>query len=119
MSMSATQGDAAEIRRRHGAEVLREVPGRGPGQRRPDDDGRILAMVPDVSSLLPTSWCMPCVPAAGLQAGMLAVPSIGAGVWVEFEQGDPDYPIWSGCLLGQRGRAAGAGPTCHRPGCPR
>jgi hypothetical protein len=62
--------------------------------------GRILAIVPDVSSLLPTSWCMPCVPAAGLQAGMLVVPSIGAGVWIEFEQGDPDYPIWTGCFWG-------------------
>jgi hypothetical protein len=62
--------------------------------------GRIMAMVPDVSSLLPTSWCMPCVPAAGLQSGVLAVPSIGAGVWIEFEQGDPDYPIWTGCFWG-------------------
>jgi len=62
--------------------------------------GRIMAMVPDVSSLLPTTWCMPCVPAAGLQAGILAVPSIGAGVWIEFEQGDPDYPIWTGCFWG-------------------
>jgi hypothetical protein len=62
--------------------------------------GRILAVVPDVSTLLPTTYCMPCVPAAGLQAGMLAVPSIGAGVWIEFEQGDPDYPIWSGCYWG-------------------
>lgn len=62
--------------------------------------GRIMAMVPDVSSLLPTTWCMPCVPAAGLQAGMLAVPSIGAGVWIEFEQGDPDYPVWTGCFWG-------------------
>ncbi|HUO39648.1 MAG TPA: phage baseplate assembly protein V [Mycobacterium sp.] len=62
--------------------------------------GRILAIVPDVSTLLPTTYCMPCVPAAGLQAGMLAVPSIGAGVWIEFEQGDPDYPIWSGCYWG-------------------
>jgi hypothetical protein len=62
--------------------------------------GRILAMVPDVSSLLPTTFCMPCVPAAGLQAGMMVVPSIGAGVWIEFEQGDPDYPIWSGCFWG-------------------
>jgi len=62
--------------------------------------GRIQAIVPDVSSLLPTSWCMPCVPAAGLQAGMLVVPSIDAGVWIEFEQGDPDYPIWTGCFWG-------------------
>lgn len=62
--------------------------------------GRILAIVPDVSSLLPTSWAMPCVPGGGLQAGMLVVPSIGAGVWIEFEQGDPDYPIWAGCYWG-------------------
>jgi hypothetical protein len=62
--------------------------------------GRITAMVTDVSSLLPTTWCMPCVPAAGLQAGVVAVPSIGAGVWIEFEQGDPDYPIWTGCFWG-------------------
>ncbi len=62
--------------------------------------GRILAIVPDVSSLLPTTWCMPCVPGAGLQAGMLVVPSIGAGAWIEFEQGDPDYPIWTGCFWG-------------------
>ncbi len=27
---------------------------------------------------------------------MFTVPPIGAGVWVEFEQGDPDYPIWVG-----------------------
>ena len=24
----------------------------------------------------------------------------GANVWVEFEGGDPDYPIWSGCFWG-------------------
>jgi uncharacterized protein involved in type VI secretion and phage assembly len=35
-----------------------------------------------------------------MQAGMLVVPSIGAGVWIEFEQGDPDYPIWTGCFWG-------------------
>ena len=29
-----------------------------------------------------------------------AVPAIGSGVWVEFEQGNPDYPIWSGCFFG-------------------
>ena len=28
------------------------------------------------------------------------MPEIGAGVWVEFEHGDPDYPIWTGCFWG-------------------
>jgi len=62
--------------------------------------GRIQAMVPDVSSLIPTSWAKPCVPLAGMQMGSYFVPPIGAGVWVEFEQGDPDYPVWVGCWWG-------------------
>lgn len=62
--------------------------------------GRIQAMVPDVSSVALTSWAMPCFPMAGIQTGALAVPPIGAGVWLEFERGDPDYPIWTGCFYG-------------------
>ncbi len=63
--------------------------------------GRIQVIVPDVSTFVPTSWAMPCLPVAGIQMGMFTVPPIGAGVWVEFEQGDPDYPIWVGCYWGQ------------------
>ena len=66
----------------------------------PEQRGRIQAMVPDVSNIMPTSWAMPCVPVGGMQTGIFAVPPIGAGVWVEFEQGDPDYPIWTGCFWG-------------------
>jgi len=43
-------------------------------------------------------WAMPCVPYAGPGVGLFAVPPVGADVWVEFEGGDPDYPIWSGCF---------------------
>ena len=25
---------------------------------------------------------------------------VQAGVWIEFEQGDADYPIWTGCFYG-------------------
>ena len=62
--------------------------------------GRIQVMVPDVSNIMLSSWAMPCLPLGGMQAGMFTVPPIGAGVWVEFEQGDPDYPIWVGCFWG-------------------
>jgi hypothetical protein len=62
--------------------------------------GRLLVMVPDVSGDLPSSWAMPCLPLAGINTGIHAVPMIGAGVWVEFEQGDPDYPIWVGGYWG-------------------
>ncbi len=58
--------------------------------------GRIMAMVPDVSGFAPTSWAMPCLPMAGINTGVFTVPPIGAGVWIEFEQGNPDQPIWVG-----------------------
>ena len=32
--------------------------------------------------------------------GFFAVPPNGANVWVEFEGGNPDYPILSGCFWG-------------------
>lgn len=66
----------------------------------PQQIGRIQAMVPDVSNVMISSWALPCVPVGGTQTGVFAVPPIGAGVWVEFEQGDPDYPIWTGCFWG-------------------
>ncbi|MFP5261559.1 MAG: phage baseplate assembly protein V [Blastocatellia bacterium] len=62
--------------------------------------GRIMVMVPDLGDIIPSSWAMPCVPIAGKQMGTFMVPQVGAGVWVEFEQGDPDYPIWVGGYWG-------------------
>ncbi len=62
--------------------------------------GRVQVIVPDVSGLPPTSWAMPCMPIAGKQSGVFVVPQVGAGVWVEFEGGDPDKPIWVGGYWG-------------------
>jgi uncharacterized protein involved in type VI secretion and phage assembly len=62
--------------------------------------GRLQVQVPDISGLMPSSWAMPCFPVTGKQMGMWVLPAIGSGVWVEFEQGDPDYPIWTGCFPG-------------------
>ena len=58
--------------------------------------GRIMALVPDVSGVTPTTWAMPAVPIAGKQMGTFMVPQIGAGVWVMFEAGDCDRPVWTG-----------------------
>ena len=66
----------------------------------PEQIGRVLVQVPDVLGVIPSSWAMPCVPAAGIQAGCFVVPPIGSQVWVEFEQGDSDYPIWTGGFWG-------------------
>ena len=66
----------------------------------PQQLGRLMVQVPDVGGLLPGSWAMPCFAFGGRQMGMFALPQIGSGVWVEFEQGNPDFPIWSGCWFG-------------------
>jgi uncharacterized protein involved in type VI secretion and phage assembly len=62
--------------------------------------GRIQVMVPDIAGFIPSTWAMPCVPVAGINMGVFTVPPIGAGVWVEFEHGDPEYPIWVGGYWG-------------------
>jgi uncharacterized protein involved in type VI secretion and phage assembly len=58
--------------------------------------GRIQVIVPDAGGVLPSTWAMPCVPVAGIQNGVFVLPMIGAGVWVEFEHGDLDFPVWTG-----------------------
>ena len=66
----------------------------------PEGLARLRAVVPDVLGTAPTTWAMPSVPFAAPGAGVVTIPPVGAGVWIEFEQGDPDYPIWSGCWWG-------------------
>ena len=66
----------------------------------PEQRGRIQAIVPAVSNVVPTSYAMPCVPIAGKQEGIFVVPQIGAAVWIESEGGDPDKPVWVGGFWG-------------------
>ena len=63
----------------------------------PANRGRLQVSVP---ALLGDQlvWAMPCAPYAGNGVGLFALPPVGTGVWVEFEGGDLDYPIWSGCF---------------------
>jgi hypothetical protein len=60
--------------------------------------GRLQVSVPQVLSGPLTAWAMPCVPFAGEQVGFCMAPPVGAAVWVEFEGGNLDDPIWSGCF---------------------
>lgn len=61
--------------------------------------GRLKVRVPAVLGTV-ESWAMPCVPYAGDSVGFYSLPEPGTGVWVEFEAGDPSYPIWTGCFWG-------------------
>jgi hypothetical protein len=83
----------------------------------PELRGRIMVMVPDVLGMVPSTWCEACVPLSGPSGppmGAYFVPPIGAGVWVEFEQGDPNYPIFAGCRYGM----ASDVPTLAHAGLP-
>ncbi|OQX17040.1 MAG: hypothetical protein BWK76_10880 [Desulfobulbaceae bacterium A2] len=65
-----------------------------------DNLGRIKALVPAVYGEEETAlspWALPCVPFAGQDHGLVLVPEIGDGVWIEFEAGDISRPIWTGC----------------------
>jgi hypothetical protein len=62
--------------------------------------GRVQVSVPAVLGEGTLSWAMPCAPFAGSGVGFFAVPPNGANVWVEFEAGDPDYPIYAGGFWG-------------------
>ena len=60
--------------------------------------GRLQAKVQEIFGKDPSGWALPCVPYAGIGVGLFLIPPKGALVWIEFENGDPDYPIWSGCF---------------------
>jgi uncharacterized protein involved in type VI secretion and phage assembly len=64
----------------------------------PLQQGRLRAIVPAVGGVVPLTWALPCVPFAGTQLGFVALPALGANVWIEFEAGDIDFPVWTGCF---------------------
>jgi hypothetical protein len=76
----------------------------------PQRMGRLQALVPAVWGNAPGPWAMPCLPMAGVNAGLFAIPPLGAGVWIEFEAGDPASPVWVG---GYWTSAAEMPPSSH------
>ena len=62
--------------------------------------GRIRARVADVTGDDESGWALPSAPFGGSSMGFFALPEVGSGVWIEFEHGDPDYPIWTGAWWG-------------------
>lgn len=68
----------------------------------PDKRGRLKAMVPSLLGEQTTDWALPSFPGGGLAGqGWYAVPPVNAQVWIEFEAGDLDYPIWTGVFWQQ------------------
>ena len=75
--------------------------------------GRLRAHVPGALGDVESGWALPCAPYAGHGTGFHAVPPAGAGVWIEFEEGDLSRPIWSGCWWrpGELPQDAGGAPA--------
>jgi uncharacterized protein involved in type VI secretion and phage assembly len=95
------------------ADLVRQVEHRFHGKYRglvvdnadPEQLGRIKAQVPSVlGDKVVTGWALPCVPYGGMPGqGFLAVPDNGAGVWMEFEEGDLEFPVWVGTYWSKPG----------------
>ncbi len=77
----------------------------------PNNQLRIRATVPAVLGEHPCGWAMPAAPFAGDGHGCVMLPKVGSGVWIEFEAGRLDNPIWSGAwwASGERPDPQGAG----------
>lgn len=73
--------------------------------------GRVRVRVPAVLGDVDSGWAMPCAPYAAKGASGFVIPPIGVKVWVEFEGGDPDFPIWAGCFWDKPEDVPGAEST--------
>ncbi len=62
--------------------------------------GRIKARVPEVLGDEESGWALPCLAFGGSRMGFFVLPDVGSAVWMEFEHGDPDYPVWAGSWFG-------------------
>jgi len=76
----------------------------------PNGLGRLRVKVQDVLGDQESGWALPALPYAGNNVGLYLIPPVHAFVWVEFEHGSPDYPIWTGCFWGQNDSVPGDGP---------
>jgi len=62
----------------------------------PNNQCRIKARLEDPLQGQETGWALPVAPFAGDGHGMVMLPKVGSGVWIEFEAGQLQNPIWSG-----------------------
>lgn len=95
------------------ARLVEKVEGRYYGKYRafvvdnadPEDRGRLRLKIPSVlNEEVLSGWALPCVPYGGAaNQGFFFIPEVDAGVWVEFEAGNLDYPVWVGTYWGKPG----------------
>ena len=78
----------------------------------PKQMGRLMVRVPDVLGNDSCIWAEPATPLVGPNMGISCVPPVNSGVWVQFQQGDPNYAVWTG---GWRGTATDVPAAANKP----
>lgn len=53
--------------------------------------GRIKVICPSIYDESLSPWCLPCFPSK-----FFSLPKLNDFVWIEFEEGNSQYPIWVG-----------------------
>ena len=66
----------------------------------PLGQGRVRVKAPDVYGDEESGWALPASPYTGNGVGLFLIPPTGASVWVEFEHGNSEFPIWAGGFWG-------------------
>lgn len=66
----------------------------------PNGLGRVRVKAPDVYGDEESGWALPASPYTGNGVGLFLIPPTGASVWVEFEHGNSEFPIWAGGFWG-------------------
>lgn len=64
----------------------------------PKNMSRIQVECPKIYGSFISPWCLPCLPYAVNNINSI-VPPINSMVWIEFEEGDTNKPIWTGCIM--------------------
>lgn len=73
----------------------------------PQNRGRVRALCPEIrltkkEDVSNDFWMVPCMnglgvnPDTGQMTGMFHPPDVGTNIWIQFEKGDPDHPIYMG-----------------------
>src|SRR5205814_7880539 len=71
--------------------------------------------LPDGEVEVVSGWALPCAPYGGAaEQGFFFIPEVDAGVWVEFEAGNLDFPVWVGTFWSKPGGSSGIGRASCR-----
>jgi Type VI secretion system/phage-baseplate injector OB domain len=90
VSWVTTEGDSM-------TKLFGKYRGRVESNADPESLGRLQISSPDVFGDESPRWALPCLPYSPAGSGFLMLPEVGSPVWIEFEEGDPDRPVWVGC----------------------